>query len=90
MLLKKLLELQKKKQNYGEDEKNIIDRKIQELKIDDKVKIVYFVPDLRKQGGKYITIVGNLKKINEYNKMLIINDDIKIPINDIMEITKKK
>lgn len=73
-----------------EEEKKKIDNKILELKnkINDKPKvtITFFVPDIKKSGGEYVTIIGNLKKIDEYNKLLILEDKKKISIKEIIEI----
>ena len=73
-----------------EEEKKKIDNKILELKnkINDKPKvtITFFVPDTKKSGGEYVTIIGNLKRIDEYNKLLILEDKKKISIKDIIEI----
>ena len=51
-----------------------------------KVTITFFVPDIKKSGGEYVTIIGNLKKIDEYNKLLILEDKKKISIKEIIEI----
>lgn len=73
-----------------EEEKKKIDNKILALKnkINDKPKvtITFFVPDIKKTGGEYVTIIGNLKKIDEYNKLLILEDKKKISIKEIIEI----
>ena len=73
-----------------EEEKKKIDNKILELKnkINDKPKvtITFFIPDTKKSGGEYVTIIGNLKRIDEYNKLLILEDKKKISIKDIIEI----
>ena len=73
-----------------EEEKKKIDNKILELKNKitekPKVTITFFVPDIKKSGGEYVTIIGNLKKIDEYNKLLILEDKKKISIKEIIEI----
>ena len=73
-----------------EEEKKKIDNKILELKNKitekPKVTITFFVPDTKKSGGEYVTIIGNLKRIDEYNKLLILEDKKKISIEDIIEI----
>ena len=57
------------------EEKIKIDNKILDLKNNilnkPKITITFFVPDIRKMGGKYITKVDNLKKIDQYNKIII-------------------
>ena len=73
-----------------EEEKKKIDNKIIELKskINDKPKvtITFFIPDIKKSGGEYVTIIGNLRRIDEYNKLLILEDKKKILIEEIIEI----
>lgn len=51
-----------------------------------KISIKYFVPDLKKEGGAYNTITGHVKKIDEYKKIIILENNIEIPISEIVEI----
>lgn len=51
-----------------------------------KVSIIYFQPDKKKSGGAYITAIGCVKKIDEYERMVVMQDDTKILIDDIFEI----
>ena len=51
-----------------------------------KVSITYFQPDNKKYGGAYITVTGCMKKIDEYQQKVVMQDDTKIPIDDIFEI----
>jgi len=51
------------------------------------VMITYFVPDIRKDGGKYITVTGNVRQIDEYKKAIILQDETKIPIYEIIGLT---
>ncbi len=75
---------------FGEEEKNMINNKLQKIKNNiankPKVTIKYFVPDLKKSGGKYVTVIDNVKKINEYKHCLIMVSQIEIPISEIIEI----
>ena len=70
--------------------KYIIARKLylmqKQIKNNTKIKITYFNPDLKKDGGKYITITGNLRKIDKYNELVILENNKIIPIKDIIEI----
>lgn len=52
-----------------------------------KATFTYFVKDKNKDGGKYITATGSIKKIDIINEYIILNDNTKIPINDIVNIT---
>lgn len=51
-----------------------------------EVSITYFQPDKKKSGGAYITVTGCVKKIDAYERTVIMQDDTKIPIDDIFEI----
>lgn len=50
------------------------------------VTITYFVKDLRKDGGEYVTISGVIKKIDDYQKIIVMQDNIIISIDDIADI----
>ena len=50
------------------------------------VTITYFVKDLRKAGGKYVTISGVIKKIDDYQKIIVMQNNIIISIDDIADI----
>ena len=51
-----------------------------------EISVMYFVPDLKKEGGKYIKISGTIKKIDEYKQLLILDDKTQIPISEIISI----
>lgn len=71
--------------------KKILDGKIQLLseKIKNKPEIIftYFIPDLTKNGGAYVTVTGIVKKIDLYNQAIILEDKTQIPINEIIDIS---
>lgn len=73
-----------------EAEKLKLNNKLLELKNNisniPTVTITYFLPDIKKSGGEYITVISNLKNIDENNHILILEDKTKIPISDIIEI----
>ena len=73
-----------------EEMKLILDLKIQVIKemLSDnpEVEITYFIPDTRKYGGKYETIINNVKKIDSYNEHIIMQNNLKIEIKEIINI----
>lgn len=77
-----------------EEEKKKINNILQKIKskIYEKpqVAITYFVPDLKKNGGEYKTKIGNIKKIDEDNRLIIFEDKTKISIKEIIEILDYK
>ena len=40
-------------------------------------------PDERKSGGAYITTTGRLKKIDEIERVLVLTDGARIPLEDV-------
>lgn len=54
------------------------------------VKINYFVPDSRKKGGHYKSLVGKIKKLDEFEYKIEMEDGIKLPVKFISEIYLKK
>lgn len=73
-----------------ENSKTILDMKLRllldRLSERPEVAITHFQPDERKNGGAYVTIAGVVKKIDEYEHVIIMMDGAKISINHILEI----
>ena len=67
-----------------------LNNELQKIKnnIKEKPQIIctYFIQDLNKEGGKYVTVCKNIIKINEYNKTIILEGNIKIQFEDIIEL----
>lgn len=51
-----------------------------------EITITYFQPDAKKNGGAYITAVGTVKKIDEYERIVVMTDGTVIPIDEIISI----
>ncbi|MDD3489446.1 MAG: hypothetical protein PHR62_06155 [Paludibacter sp.] len=51
-----------------------------------EVSVTYFVADKKKSGGSYKTISGIVKRIDEFERLVLMRDGMKIPIEDIFEI----
>ena len=54
-----------------------------------KVTITYFQPDERKAGGKYITATGAVKKVDDFEWQITMQDGVKIPMDDVLSIDGK-
>lgn len=76
--------------DFGEETKVMLDMKQQYLNdiIADQpeITITYFVPDEKKAGGAYVTVTGNLKRIDEYERHLLLTSGEKIPMDEIADI----
>lgn len=77
--------------DLDEELKSILDSKLQEIqdKLNTKqtVEFTYFVPDLKKDGGKYVTVSGIIKKIDEYKQVIVLENKQEIPIKEIIDIS---
>ena len=69
-----------------EDEREKLDEKFRNINNDDLIRVIYFIKDKRKDGGKYLEKEGYIKKIDNYHKLLIFHDKEKVPIKDIVNI----
>ena len=78
----------------SDNEKEIINITINEINkmIKNKplVTIKYFLKDMYKKGGKYISITQNVRIIDLVNKEIILTNKEKINISDIVDIKINK
>ena len=73
-----------------ENKTETLNRRIAELmeEIDGHplVTITFFKPDERKAGGSYSTVSGQLKKVDEFYQLLVMENDTVIPFNCVFDI----
>jgi len=60
----------------------ILDR----IKEHPQIAITYFQQDEKKNGGSYVITAGTVKKINQYERIVVMTDDTEIPIDEISSI----
>ena len=51
-----------------------------------EVTITYFQPDERKAGGKYVSAVGAVKKVDDFERRITMRDGTRIPMDDVLSI----
>ncbi|TGE34542.1 hypothetical protein [Desulfosporosinus sp. Sb-LF] len=51
-----------------------------------EIAITYFQPDAKKNGGAYVTTISTAKKIDEYERVVVMTDGTAIPIDEIFSI----
>lgn len=51
-----------------------------------EIAIAYFQPDAKKNGGAYVTAIGTAKKIEEYERVVVMTNGTAIPIDEIISI----
>lgn len=61
----------------------IIEERLEE---NHEIAITYFRPDPKKDGGAYVTAIGEVKKIDHYKSIMVMNDNTLIPFGEIISI----
>lgn len=79
-----------KKIELNEEALSILNRKFQalteELKNEPDVIFTYFAPDQRKDGGAFVEIKGKIKKIEFFERLIIMKNGTKLIMDNIMDI----
>lgn len=79
-----------RKIELDEERKEILNNKLQilnnHIKNKPEIIITYFIPDKIKNGGSYKTIITNVKKIDIYKQLIVLEDKTQISLNDIYNI----
>ena len=74
----------------SEESRAALDRK-QQIIMDNisdspRISVTYFIADEKKSGGTYVMVTGNVKKIDDYLRLMLLTDGTKIPFNEILEL----
>ncbi len=71
-----------------ENDKAILDYKLAILlgNRNDEFTFIYFVQDSKKLGGQYVKCKGIIKKIDEIERKIILENGIQILIDDLLDI----
>ena len=62
---------------------------LSELDSDAEALFTYFQPDQKKAGGAYITVSGCIKRLDDFERTVILTDGTKISVKDILSIQCK-
>ena len=78
------------KKELSEDEIDMINARLavieQHIKEQPSIAVTYFLPDEKKAGGHYVTVSGNVRKLDGVKHMMVFADETRIPIGDIRMI----
>ena len=80
------------KKNLTQEDKDIISAKLNFIitnKLKENITITYFIPDLKKKGGKYEKVSKEIKRIDEVNKIITFIDNETVEINKVIDVTSK-
>ena len=78
-----------------EYEKQRIDARLQKIRDDlqekgkeekPRISVTFFLPDQKKAGGSYVTVTGQVKKLDTYRQQLLLTDGSAIPFQEIIEL----
>ena len=79
-----------RKIQLDEDSQEVQDRKRailrEQLSKRPEVTVTYFQPDGKKDGGAYASFSGQVKKIQDYEQLLVFTDGTQIPFSDILDL----
>jgi hypothetical protein len=79
--------------DLSEDESGRMDRMLavleQEMEDPPEIMIRYFMPDEKKAGGSFVETKGKVKKIDDMDRVLVMQDGRRIPLKDIVDMDGK-
>ncbi len=88
--LQETARLTDQQQELGEYDNEVLNRKLMlllsHLEEHPKVRITHFLPDQHKEGGSYVTVEGMVKRLDEYEQVLYMEDGRQIPLTSISDI----
>ena len=75
--------------DLSEIEIAVLNRKlnyITEKMLNGEISVTYFVPDDKKEGGRYEVKTGIIRRIDDIEKKIIFRDKTEIALSDILQI----
>lgn len=52
----------------------------------DEITVTYFVADILKPGGAYVTLKGTVKSFDAIRRVIVFTDGTEIPVEDILAV----
>lgn len=75
------------KETLSEVEQNRLSKRLAyAIELQSPVTVTYFVPDDRKEGGKYVTASGIIKTVDEYDGCIVFTDKRSVRLADIIAL----
>ena len=59
---------------------------IEQLDEQPEVKFLYFVPDEKKTGGSYVTVTGIVRKVDKFERVIILQSGETIQMDNVIDI----
>lgn len=78
----------------SEEQREKLDKRLQMLlaEIEEEplreheIQVTYFQPDARKDGGAYVSVSGNVKKVDGYRRQILFTDGTALPMDNLISI----
>ena len=74
----------------GEDLRRALDDKLQliyqHIQEHPVATFTFFRPDVRKEGGSYVTVTGAVRNLDQLNGDVVLQDKTRVPICEILSI----
>jgi len=51
-----------------------------------KIRVTFFIPDKKKDGGRYASKIGNARTIDQYNNAIVFTDGEAVQIKDMYSV----
>ena len=51
-----------------------------------EIRVTYFIPDKKKDGGRYASKIGNARTIDQYNNTIVFTDGDTVQIKDMYSV----
>ena len=51
-----------------------------------EIRVTYFIPDKKKDGGRYASKIGNARTIDQYSNAIVFTDGESIPVKDMYSV----
>ena len=51
-----------------------------------EIRVTYFIPDKKKDGGRYASKIGNARTIDQYNNAIVFTDGEAVQIKDMYSV----
>ena len=88
--VKETARLTNKKIEIDEELKLLLNFKLQliqeKIKEQPEITVTYFIPDDRKEGGRYETVTNLVRKVDMYKNEIILIDETTINVDEIIDI----
>lgn len=62
---------------------------IESIKSEPEISLTYFIPDDKKEGGKYVSSTGKVRRVDEIQRFIQFKDETKISIDNLLRIEGK-